>query len=380
MTMAHSCGTCLLRASLYAVLTMGIVTALRADIVYLRNGDRLSGEMLTGDQHEIQMKSDVAGTVRLRWDVVKRLTIDRPLYATLVDGQVVQGTFTVLATVVEFRGRRPERTIAWNKIRMVRSGDELLSYERMQKPRWFEQWTGSIAAGLSAAQGNTEVLTSTLNAKISRVAHRDRTMAYFTSLFNRGAPSNSDGEASAIRSGLRYDFNIAKHLFSFGFSDFEYDALQDLDFRNVIGGGIGWRLKKSSHTLFDVFSGSSFNQEYFSSASDRKTGELLVGEEVSRKFSERSELIQRLAVFPNLSDPGSLRMSFDLSTTTKLNHWLEWHVSMSDRWLSSPVPGVKKNDLLITTGVGVHFGEISPFESAFGFVKFLTHPEENSGD
>ena len=37
--------------------------------------------------------------------------------------------------------------------------------------------------------------------------------------------------------------------------------------------------------------------------------------------------------------------------------WLTWNLSLSDRYLSNPVPGRKTNDFLYTTGLGIAFAQ-----------------------
>lgn len=51
------------------------------------------------------------------------------------------------------------------------------------------------------------------------------------------------------------------------------------------------------------------------------------------------------------------RLNFDLGADTWLTKWLVWNITVSDRFLSNPVPGRLKNDLLYSTGIGVTFGE-----------------------
>ena len=48
-------------------------------------------------------------------------------------------------------------------------------------------------------------------------------------------------------------------------------------------------------------------------------------------------------------------MNFDLSADTALWRWLSWQFTASDRLLSNPVPGRRKNDILFTTGVRLTF-------------------------
>ncbi len=49
-------------------------------------------------------------------------------------------------------------------------------------------------------------------------------------------------------------------------------------------------------------------------------------------------------------------MAFDTALVTRISKWLDWQVSFSDRYLSNPLPGIKKNDLLLTTGIRITYG------------------------
>ena len=359
------------------VFLLHLPTNVRADQVVLTNGDRLSGSIVASEPQGLRFKSDLLGDVHVKWTVIKRITSDQALFVTLKDGRVLSGTVALSGTNVELRGPGTPTSTSLDQVQAVRSADEQASFERLENPRFFELWAGSVDAGLSAAQGNTDILTVTVDAKASRTTHRDKTSLYYTSLFNRDRSSGETATAAnAIRSGARYDISLRKRLYVFGFTDFESDELQDLNLRNVVGGGMGWRFVKSRKTMFDVFSGGSFNQEYFSTKLDRKTAEFLLGEELTHKLAARSVFTERLGVFPNLSERGEYRVSFDGSATTKLNHWLNWEITLSDRLLSNPVPGAKRNDAVLSTGLGITFGEENPFHGAFRFVELLVPTHE----
>ena len=55
-------------------------------------------------------------------------------------------------------------------------------------------------------------------------------------------------------------------------------------------------------------------------------------------------------MFSNLSRTGDYRVNFDLNSVTSLRKWLGWQVTASDRFLSNPVFGRQRNDLLLSTG------------------------------
>jgi putative salt-induced outer membrane protein YdiY len=150
--------------------------------------------------------------------------------------------------------------------------------------------------------------------------------------------------------------NVSDRVFTFGFVDLEFDEFQNLDLRNVLGGGVGWHVRKTDRTSFDVFGGGSYNQEFFSNDFTRRSAELVVGEEFEARLNDRLTFSQRLAFYPNMSDTGQYRVQFDSSMVTQLYHWIGWHISVSDRFLSNPIPGIKKNDLLLTTGLRFNVG------------------------
>jgi putative salt-induced outer membrane protein YdiY len=174
----------------------------------------------------------------------------------------------------------------------------------------------------------------------------------------------SSTTASAIRGGARIDINFGERWFVFGLTDFEHDRFQDLDLRNVLGGGLGYHVIKTKVTAFDVFGGATFNQEYYSQpfnppdlSTTRKTSEIVAGETLSTKLGSRTTLTEQFSIFPNVSDTGDYRLQFDTTAATKIKNWLSWQVTFSDRYVSRPLEGLKNNDLLFSTGLRLTFGK-----------------------
>jgi Protein of unknown function, DUF481 len=141
----------------------------------------------------------------------------------------------------------------------------------------------------------------------------------------------------------------------------------------VLGGGLGYHVIKSKNTQFDVFGGASFDQEYFSSyttanpapppalilvgSQSRHSAEIVAGESLSTKLGSRTTVSEQLTFFPNVSSTGDYRVTFDANAVTKINSWLGWQVTFSDRYISNPPLGLKGNDLLLSTGFRLTFGK-----------------------
>lgn len=84
---------------------------------------------------------------------------------------------------------------------------------------------------------------------------------------------------------------------------------------------------------------------------------MVLGEEFDAKVNNRTTLTERFALYPNVSNTGDYRFQFDATAATKLKSWLGWQITYSDRYLSDPLTGLKKNDLLLLTGLRLTFGK-----------------------
>src|SRR5690349_11834492 len=77
------------------VFTLSIILLqsplLLADQVILKNGDQLTGSVVTSDDKVLIFKSEFAGEVKIIWDAVEKITSGEPLYITAKDGQVLVG-------------------------------------------------------------------------------------------------------------------------------------------------------------------------------------------------------------------------------------------------------------------------------------------------
>ena len=357
------------RSAILLVLACVCVMTAKADQVTLKNGDRLTGTIVKSDAKTLLLKTEYAGDVNLQWDSVAAITSTQPLHLALRDGQTVVGPVSTKDEKFDVVTKETGEVAASKEaVVAVRNDAEQKAYddqvERLRHPHLTDFWSGLLDTGLSVTRGNSATLTYTLSGKAARVTDRDKISLYTTAIYasdDTTPPSRTT--AHAIRGGVRGDLNVSEKIFVFGFTDFEYDQFQHLDLRNVLGGGFGYHVIKAPNTQFDVFGGGAFQQEYFSPipptvpAVTRKSGEIVLGESFNAKLNARTTIGETFSLYPNISDTGNYRFTFDLTAATKLKSWLSWQVTYSDRYLSDPLPGLKKNDLLLSTGLRLTFGK-----------------------
>jgi len=338
---------------LFALAAAGLASA---DQVTLKNGDRVTGAVLKSDAKALTLKSEFAGTVNIDWNAVDSINSAEPLYLTLKNGQVLVGLLETSNGVIQVKtadhGTVPAPK---DQVDAIRSQQEQATVEKYRNPGWLDLWAGFVETGLSLSRGNSDSTTFNLGLNATRATKRDKLTVDMASLYTTNVTNNIHAlAADTVRGAVRYDFNISDRAFAFGFTNLQYDRLQHLDVRAVAGGGFGEHLIKHERTTFDFFGGASLNEEVYSNLS-RTSGEVVVGEEFTRKLSKTTILNERLTLYPNVTELGEYRATFTGSAVTSISKWLSYHLTFSDIYVSNPPFGIKKNDALLSTGIRVTF-------------------------
>jgi len=361
---------------LMAIFLLG--PALFADQVSLKNGDRLTGTIVKSDAKTLVLKTEAAGDVTFQWSAIDAITSTQPLHVGLAGGQTVVGPVatkdgqiqvtTTTAGVV---------TAAKDSVQVIRSDSEEAAYDaamdRLQHPHLGDFWSGALDTGLSVTRGNSATLAYNLAARAVRQTDRDKITVYTAAVYGKNdTTSPSQVIAHQITGGVRADNNFRPRWFAFAATDFNSNALQNLDLQNVIDGGVGGHVIKTKNTQFDVFAGAGYNQEFFGAYSlpnpappppttafpavTQRNAEAIVGEAFSTKLGSRSTFSETFNYFPNLSGPSGYRYTFNTVLSTAISRWLGWQFSLNDNFLSNTPTGIKRNDLILSTGLRLAFG------------------------
>lgn len=337
------------------LLFLFIVPGLPADQVVLKNGDTITGAIVKKDGAKLTIKSEFLGEVSMPWTAVKSLKSDADLTVVLPGGESVLGKVNTSGDKLEVATPGATRSAPLADVNALRNGAEQRSFERLQHPRLLELWTGSYDMGFALARGNarTGTLTNTFNA--SRITRKDKVTVTFNEIYATARLNDvSSTIASAVRGGWAYNRDITPRFFVSTLNDYEHDGFQKLDLRFVAGGGFGVNAIKKEKANLSFIGGGDYERENFTNLK-RNSGEANFGDDFLYKFSSSTSITQASRFFPNLTNTGQYRMNFDLAGVTVLKKWLAWHVSASDRFVSNPVFGRQRNDLLLSTGFRLSF-------------------------
>ena len=330
-----------------------------ADQITLKNGDRLTGKIVKSDGSKLVLTTELVGDVSIDLSAIVNITTDQPIYVALADGRTVSGLLNLSGDRAELQVTNSGPiSVERSAIHGMRSQAEQLAYERSQNPGWLENWSGGADIGLAITSGNSDTTNLAVGLGMTRETFRDKTTVYAASVYSRDRTNGiSRTVANTVRGGVRYDRDINRKWFAYGFTDLEHNGLQDLTLRLVLGGGLGYHVIRSERTKFDLLGGLDWDREFFKGDfNDRSSAEAQLGQTLSHRFNPRLSLKEQFFVFPNLTDGGTYRMNFDGSLVADITRRIGWQLTLSDRYLSDPPVGFEKNDLILTTGLKIKLG------------------------
>lgn len=343
--------------SLYLSLVLLVVfasTAL-ADQVLLKNGDRLSGQIIRFDGKNLILKSDFAGEVTIQWTAVQQITSDQSLHVQSSSGHTEVGPVTTSDGKINIAAKTGGTVeIPKEDIVLIRNEAEQSAYEQSLNPGFRENWDAGATVGFALTRGNSQTKNLALAFNANRKTLHDKLSLYVNSVYatNDAPGAVPSTTANAEQGGIRYDHDIKPRLFAFVGADFQADALQTLDLRSVFGGGLGFHVIKQETTTLDLLAGVNYTHEKYT-AFARNFAAATLGDEFTHKLYGSTVLTQSLYFYPDLSNAGEYRTTFNFGTVTKISKWLGWQNAFGDIYVSNPPSGKKKNDILFTTGLNI---------------------------
>lgn len=339
-----------------------------ADQVTMKNGDRLTGKIVTSDEKSLTLKTDYAGEVKIDRGMITALQTDEALNVTVKDAgtakakvETTDGSIKVAKADGTILTVKPEAVTAIRDDAAQKAHDRDL--ERLTHPRLSDFWAGFVSFGLANASGNSSTTTFSTAASATRAAGKYKTSLSFAQLYATQSTTEPHGEtANKVSGGLRIDRDVSAKIFVYGTNAYDYDKFQNLDLRGVLGGGLGYHAWKKAKGYLDVSGGGDWNHESFgasasSAAFTRSSAEIAVAEEGAYAPHSKLKLFERFSFFPNLSSTGDYRMALDTTASVPVMKFLEWNVGFSSRYLSDPPLGVQNNDTILTMGVRLSFDQ-----------------------
>jgi putative salt-induced outer membrane protein YdiY len=336
---------------LIALLSCG-AEAKQKDIVIMKNGDRLSGEIKELDSGVLYIRVDyISGSVGLDWKQVEKAQSGRLYEITLQNGDHYDGTIEKLS---DSEGTGKDVVISMRDTSIRVPASNVVQVRRKKESTW-RQLTGSISFGASFTSGNNVTALNT-DASVAYPARTWAAGASYTSSFS-GQYGSSQTNLEELQAG--YEHYLNRNSFVLGISDFLHSSQQELNLRTTFGAAYGRYVKRTNEHSLRWFGGTVYTHEAFESTTAQPTdqnAEALLGGQYELYRFDRYTLQSQLLVYPGLSDYGRVRLTTKSSLNVKLRNNFFLTFTFWDNYDSKPpLRFAKRNELGVSTSVGWTF-------------------------
>ncbi len=333
---------------LLTVTLASCVMAFAEDVIVLKNGDRITGEVKKLENGDVHVDADYGENIFIiDWEEVERIEIPTasPAHFAVVtsggdrlNGSIRTDPEASTRVLVEGQGA----TVSFEQ-------SELVSFTPIDAGFW-GRFGASVDFGLSLTKAN-ETKQFNTRAKASYLTDDWSVEGNVESLLNarQDVPDTKRNEF-----GANFRYFLTDRWFSTSFGNFlQSDELQ-LDLRSSIGGAVGRYLVQNNRWLLSISGGGAWTNENFEDplVSNKNSGEALGAIEFNAFNIGDLNILTQFTVFPSLSDLGRVRMNFRNDFKWDLPQDLYFSVGFTNNFDSSPLTDTPRNDYIFSTSVG----------------------------
>jgi len=326
-------------------LTMDSLAGPKIDTIYFQQGDRITAEVKSLRNNQLQLSTDDAKTINVQWDKVDSVIILNNMRILLKDGRILYGKILPA-------GQKGHGTI-WSA-----TGDpemiELIYIVGLSalEDTFFQRLKGTLGSGFSYVKAS-KLTQLNLSGSINYQSEKNRVSLSYDGIFTRDASSGSKQNQSGGATFFRF---LPRNWFLNSALLAESNTELQLDLRTSLsaGGGNSFIINNTTH-LYGAL-GVQATRE-LSKGGNQYNLESLVVVDYSVFIYDDPEvsLTMSTKLIPSLSDWGRVRFDLDSNLKWEIfnDFYLKWTFFFN--YDSRPLTeNAEKNDWAVTL-LGVEY-------------------------
>jgi putative salt-induced outer membrane protein YdiY len=319
-----------------------------ADQVYLKNGDRITGQVITMKEGKLIFEASYAGEISIDWEEVSELKTDVPITVILSDETSLQG-FSAAGEDGKMRLKTEKipEPVSFNIAEVTTVNPAPVKAVRLN---------ARVNVGLKVEGGNTDKEEFHMDGNLVARTEKNRFTAGIE--FDR---DESDGERTenAWLAYVKYDHFLTKKWYLNVNSSFEKDDFKDISSRTVLGVGPGYQYWQSDLRNLSAELGFAYVAESYGDNTDDSDYSSI---RWALNFDHYlyKKIVQFFhwdEAFYSLDDSEDIWLRTRTGLRFPIYKGLTWTVQYNYDWERSPLPGKDKADTTLLFTLGYQFTE-----------------------
>lgn len=340
------------------------------DTLIFNDGELLIGTLRRSTGTNVVFHSDMAGDITVDWSKIKELHTNQR-FAVIPKGvnlekeesasKIPQGLVSVAGKQVSVRGEDPQPTTT---LPLTQTADviDAATFDKvvLRNPKWYEKWKGAATVGLSLVNATQRNQNYTSAVSLVRAIPGEdwmnpesRTIFNFTSSFGQlTQPNTPEVKTSIFRGDAERDRYLSPNLFLFAEASFDHDFSLGLDLEQTYGSGLGWTVRKTDRSQFDVKAQLAYIDQMFTDPTQNQhLISSVFSESYNRRFKNKIVFHEDISVSPAWSNLRAYSSTGNLNLSVPVIKRLNFTIGILDTFLNNPSPGFLKNSFQFTSGI-----------------------------
>ncbi len=328
-------------------------------VLHLRNGDRLTGEILKETRTDLVLRSTVAGRITVPLELIERRefpALRKPVTEPEPNPSAPPAVPTAVAKALPPppSGSAPTPVVANPTNHLAVQG----MWSGPWHPHWLTpfttNWHGNVGLGLNLGFGTTDRQMFFVTANANHAWQRIINTVNYNAAYGL---VNEIEAANRMEGMLKTDVFVdrTRRLYAYNIALGGYDEVRRLDQRLEEGLGMGYRIHESPRMIVSLELGGQYQHFKYSSQPDREILSARISENLNWKPSEKLTISQKLQFMPNVSNPSDYRVRMDLIATLPVFKRITLSLNAVNEYEAYAPRGVDNNDLQVTTNVNITF-------------------------
>lgn len=326
-----------LMAVFIALVLLSALTGIAsADVVTLKNGDRISGDVVKMENNELIIRTSYAGDIFITWSEVEKISIDKPVEIVLNDHASLKGVIETKEgnqTVILLDKTREQVGLRLAEVKKINPGQTESSKLSL-----------NIRAnvGIEIESGNTDKQKYHFDGRA--VSRKERHRLSFGFEYDHEYNDNRKTKNKLLASSkLDYFYQYPWYIYAKG--AYEFDEFKDLNLKLDLGPGLGYQFLESELINLSLEAGPSYVRQDFQEESTRDYIAARGAMEFDKFFFEN--FFQFFLLAEGFTNPGETDDRF-ARLRTGLRFPFEWGLNLTTQynldWDSNPPEGIEDTD------------------------------------
>lgn len=368
---------------------------LRGDVVNLKNGDRLTGTVVSLELNALKVSTAMAGDVTVPLGNIASFQTDGPVALVQKDRTVIRmrvvkyenGRFELAPAGVAIAtapastapvqpgsasapapaaptqpamASTPTPATSTQPIPAVQRDITTIPADQILRIGPVEtKWKGNITAGAIISQGNTESESFNAGFELGRRGDFDRILIQGDYIYSRETDqSTGDKNTSADRwsNQDKYDYFLSPKWYAYAGTRFEHDRVANLYLRATPGIGVGYQWIETDRTKFNTELGATWVYERHTHPSE--SNDFLAARiawHLTHKLSSNAEFIHNFEILPSVTDTSDYIVNTDAGLRLRVTGHLFTEAKALFIYDSTPAEGKEKLDQQFRLNLGYDF-------------------------